>query len=141
MRKINLLPCPFCGGSAAWNEGEQKVKYGNEQIYCVSCFASTAPEMNKITAAARWNRRTGTEETSRATLTERKILTRVSTALSNGKRVTVDGILIKGIRFRDSEIEVEWDAHGEVSKDLSWIVIQPNYLHEFDDGELELKTY
>lgn len=53
-----LLPCPFCGGVAAWGEGEQKTKYGNEQAYCTNCYASTAPEMTKAEAAEWWNART-----------------------------------------------------------------------------------
>jgi hypothetical protein len=49
-------------------------------------------------------------------------------------------VRVKGIRFTGSEIEVEWDAEiGD--DDLAWTVIQPNYLHEYEDGELELKTH
>lgn len=50
-----LAPCPFCGGKAAWGEGEQKTKYGNEQVYCSDCYAITAPEMLKTEAADNWN--------------------------------------------------------------------------------------
>lgn len=53
-----LLPCPFCGkNKAAWGEGEQKTKYGNEQVYCSWCLAITAPEMTKEEAAKNWNTR------------------------------------------------------------------------------------
>jgi Lar family restriction alleviation protein len=57
MKKIKLLRCPFCGGKAAWGEGEQKTKYGNEQVYCSDCYAITAPEGSKEEAAANWNSR------------------------------------------------------------------------------------
>ena len=52
-----LEPCPFCGSVAAWGEGEQKEKYGNEQAYCPNCYAMSAPEMAKAEAAKRWNHR------------------------------------------------------------------------------------
>ena len=71
--------------------------------------------------------------------TEQMIITRVQAALRVGRKTTVDGVRVKGIRFRDSELEVEWDA--EVQDDIRWSVVQPNYLHEFDNGELELKTH
>ena len=77
---------------------------------------------------------------SKPSRTEQMILTRVAAAISTGKRVTVDGVSIKSIRFRDDEIEVEWDAEVE-DEELQWTTIQPNYLHEFDNGELELKTH
>lgn len=78
---------------------------------------------------------------SKPTRTESMILTRVNAALKTAKKVTVDGVRIKGIRFHDSEVEVEWDADGELDEEFQWTTIQPNYLHEFDNGELELKTY
>jgi Lar family restriction alleviation protein len=53
-----LLPCPFCGGKAAWSEGDQKTIYGNEQVYCSSCYAMTPPEGSKAEAAEWWNSRT-----------------------------------------------------------------------------------
>lgn len=77
---------------------------------------------------------------SKPSRAERMILTRITNAVSTGKRVTVDGVSIKAARFRGDEIEVEWDAEME-DDGLRWTVIQPNYLHEFDNGELELKTY
>jgi Lar family restriction alleviation protein len=52
-----LLPCPFCGGRAKWSDGEQKTKYGNEQVYCADCYASAAPEATKAEAAEQWNSR------------------------------------------------------------------------------------
>jgi len=52
---VELKVCPFCGGEAAWGEGEQKTKYGNEQVYCSNCYAMTAPEATKKNAALRWN--------------------------------------------------------------------------------------
>ena len=55
--QTDLKPCPFCGKEAAWGEGEQKTKYGNEQVYCKYCYAMTAPEMTKSEAAERWNTR------------------------------------------------------------------------------------
>lgn len=73
--------------------------------------------------------------------TERMILTRIDTALKTGNKVTVDGVSVKGMRFEGGEIEVEWDAEGEPDEEFRWTVIQPNYLHEFDNGDLELKTY
>jgi Lar family restriction alleviation protein len=54
---IKLAPCPFCGEKAAWGEGEQKTKYGNEQVYCTNCYAMTAPEGSKEEAAHLWNDR------------------------------------------------------------------------------------
>lgn len=54
---VELLPCPFDGSAAAWAQGEQKEKYGNEQVYCPNCYASTAPEMTKEEAAVWWNAR------------------------------------------------------------------------------------
>lgn len=57
-----LRECPFCGGTAAWSEGEQKAKYGNEQAYCTNCYATTAPEMTKAEAAEWWNARTAPVE-------------------------------------------------------------------------------
>ena len=76
----------------------------------------------------------------RPTRTEQMIITRVNSALKLGKKVTVDGVRIKSIKFTSGEIEVEWDAEiGDV--DFAWTTIQPNYLHEYEDGELELKTY
>lgn len=77
---------------------------------------------------------------SKPSRTEQMILTRVTAAIVAGRRVTVDGVSIKAMRFRDSEIEVEWNA--EIEDDgLQWTVIQPNYLHEFDNGDLELETH
>jgi|ERR1041385_5846677 Lar family restriction alleviation protein len=55
--EIVLRPCPFCGEPAAWGEGEQKIKYGNEQVYCSNCYAMTAPEGSKEEAAFLWNDR------------------------------------------------------------------------------------
>lgn len=55
--EIELLPCPFCGEAAAWGEGEQKTRYGNEQVYCSNCYAMTAPEGSKEEAAFLWNDR------------------------------------------------------------------------------------
>ena len=52
-----LKPCPFCGGEAGWSQGEQKTKYGNEQVYCVDCFAQTPPDSSKREAAEWWNPR------------------------------------------------------------------------------------
>lgn len=53
-----LLPCPFCGHAAAWNEeGEQKTKYGNDQAYCPNCYAMTTPAYGKKSAALWWNSR------------------------------------------------------------------------------------
>ena len=57
----SLLPCPFCGGDPAWGEGEQKTKYGNEQVYCSTCYAVTPPEGTKAEAARNWNWRIGDE--------------------------------------------------------------------------------
>lgn len=54
---VKLLNCPFCGGKAAWGEGEQKLKYDNEQVYCSVCYAMTPPEMTKAEAAEWWNTR------------------------------------------------------------------------------------
>lgn len=51
-----LLPCPFCGGAAAWSEGEQK-EFGNEQAYCTNCYAVTVPALGKEEAARWWNAR------------------------------------------------------------------------------------
>lgn len=184
---IVLLPCPFCGGLPVWSEGEQKMLYGNEQVYCTSCFALAAPESNKHSAAERWNQRANRESVTdkqappqawirpgwkyyaeassayihghicyvredlvatakamssgKETPTEQKIRRCVNAALRKGNKVTVDGVRVRGIRFHASEIEVEWDAEGEIDEDVRWTVIQPNYLHEFENGELELKTY
>ncbi len=38
-------------------QGEQKIKYGNEQVYCESCMAMTAPEPELADAVERWNTR------------------------------------------------------------------------------------
>jgi hypothetical protein len=74
------------------------------------------------------------------TRTEQMIITRVGTSLSSGRKITVDGVRIKDIRFNGGELEVEWDAEiGD--DDFAWTVIQPNYLHEEDNGEIEIKTY
>lgn len=59
-QKTELLPCPFCGGKPAWGEGEQKIKYGNEQVYCSVCYAMTPPEMTIEEAARNWNWRSDT---------------------------------------------------------------------------------
>lgn len=61
--KVELLPCPFCGGKAAWGEGEQKTRYGNEQAYCTNCYAMTAPEGTKAKAARSWNTRATAQPT------------------------------------------------------------------------------
>jgi Lar family restriction alleviation protein len=53
-----LLPCPFCGAEAAWGEGEQKTKYGNEQVYCSDCCVIAPPKPTKEEAAEWWNTRT-----------------------------------------------------------------------------------
>lgn len=52
-----LLPCPFCNGAADWAEGEQKLLYKNEQVYCTICYASTPPDVDKAAAAQWWNNR------------------------------------------------------------------------------------
>lgn len=54
---IQLLPCPFCGSLAAWGEGEQKAVYGNEQVYCPSCYATSAPYSTPQEALKAWNTR------------------------------------------------------------------------------------
>lgn len=53
-----LLPCPICGGKAEWGEGEQKIKYGNESVYCSQCYLGSAPQSTKKEAAEWWNART-----------------------------------------------------------------------------------
>lgn len=58
--ETELLSCPFCGGNAAWAEGEQKTKYGNEQVYCSVCTATTMPGP-KNEAAEDWNTRTSVD--------------------------------------------------------------------------------
>lgn len=78
---------------------------------------------------------------SRPTRTERMILTRIHAAIKIGKKVAVDGVSIKAARFQNGEIEVEWDVDSEPDDELRWTVIQPDYLHEFDNGELDLRTY
>lgn len=45
---VELLPCPFCGGSA------QLMKYG---ISCTNCDASSKPSSEKNPAIEAWNRR------------------------------------------------------------------------------------
>lgn len=61
---LKLKRCPFCGGKAAWSDGEQKTKYGNEQVYCTNCWCITAPEGSKEEAAANWNTRTANRVTN-----------------------------------------------------------------------------
>lgn len=78
-------------------------------------------------------------EVNKPSRTEQMILSRINAAVKIGKKVTVDGVRIRGARFRNGEIEVEWDA--EIDGDIQWTAIEPNYLHEFENGELELKTY
>ena len=56
--KVELKPCPFCGGRAKFSkDGEQKVKYGNEQIYCTQCFITAAPQETEQEAVDWWNTR------------------------------------------------------------------------------------
>lgn len=69
--KVALEPCPFCGGKAAWGEGEQKTRYGNEQAYCTNCYAMTAPEGTKAKAARSWNTRTTAQPTPASATEER----------------------------------------------------------------------
>lgn len=66
--EVELKPCPFCGADPAWGEGEQKTKYGNEQVYCSSCYAITPPGATKAEASEWWN----TRATARLTPAEAK---------------------------------------------------------------------
>ena len=52
-----LKPCPFCNGKAAFGDGEQKKKFGNEQIYCTTCLVTAFPEASKEEAIKDWNTR------------------------------------------------------------------------------------
>ena len=52
-----LKPCPFCNGKAAFGDGEQKKKFGNEQIYCTSCFVNAFPHPLKEDCIDEWNTR------------------------------------------------------------------------------------
>jgi riboflavin synthase alpha subunit len=77
---------------------------------------------------------------SKPSRTEQMVINRVNTAVQSGKKVTVDGVCIKGARFNNDEVEVNWDAEIE-DEGLAWSVVQPNFLHEYGNGELELKTH
>ena len=54
MSKVNLLPCPFCGGKA-----EMRItKYGGSYVMCTRCFCRTIDGGHGIVKAM-WNRRAG----------------------------------------------------------------------------------
>ena len=55
MSKINLLPCPFCGGEARIIGAVGTVFW----VKCTECGAETQSEITKQRAAERWNRRAG----------------------------------------------------------------------------------
>ena len=53
-----LRPCPFCGSSDLWINGDLDPKF----VVCNKClaFGPTAPTVTEATE--RWNRRAGTEQ-------------------------------------------------------------------------------
>lgn len=53
MSKINLLPCPFCGGEARIIGAVGTVFW----VKCTECGAETQSEITKQRAAEKWNRR------------------------------------------------------------------------------------
>lgn len=56
MSKIELKPCPFCGGKAAViNSG---VMIGQVYIACRDCYANTKSDSTVEKAMEAWNRRT-----------------------------------------------------------------------------------
>jgi len=60
---MKLLPCPFCGGRARFNEIEEGENEGGRYIECCKCNASTAlffPSKMDVTPilAEKWNKRT-----------------------------------------------------------------------------------
>jgi hypothetical protein len=52
VEKVELAPCPFCGG-----DGQYSFPYGAVDVCCTSCGMETDSYLNKEAAAAAWNRR------------------------------------------------------------------------------------
>jgi hypothetical protein len=75
---------------------------------------------------------------------ERMIVSRVQAAMKEDRPVIVDGKRIRGIRFNEGELEVDWWMPTNET-DTLWTVIQPCFLSsasdEMAEGQLTLNTY
>ncbi|MBQ8692025.1 MAG: Lar family restriction alleviation protein [Synergistaceae bacterium] len=52
-RKIELKPCPFCGGEALIRQDQ----YSRSYVVCPQCDTRSAARLDAARAAAAWNRR------------------------------------------------------------------------------------
>jgi Lar family restriction alleviation protein len=63
MKKINLEPCPHCGGVKLRIDDSGVSHYGTEEkpasywAVCLACFATGGPGGTRKEAAENWNRR------------------------------------------------------------------------------------
>ena len=60
-KKIDLMPCPHCGGEKCFIDNNGLGQYGDPPdafwATCKTCYASGGPGGNRKEAAANWNRR------------------------------------------------------------------------------------
>lgn len=58
MQKVELKPCPFCGGEAKWTPNRKTGNIHLGYIRCVECGAKTPQEnFTEDLATDTWNRR------------------------------------------------------------------------------------
>lgn len=60
-----LLPCPFCGGGAAYDFDNTMVAPYGHMLTCNRCATTSGSSPSKEHAIAAWNRRTTTPPTDR----------------------------------------------------------------------------
>ena len=64
--KIELKPCPFCGGEASLVKRKLKTGFypsgGTYYVHCKNCLITTQPRSKKEPVIEIWNRRTGENE-------------------------------------------------------------------------------
>jgi Lar family restriction alleviation protein len=63
MKKIDMKPCPHCGGVKLRIDDSGVYKYGPDEkptsywVVCLTCFATGGPGRTREEAAEKWNTR------------------------------------------------------------------------------------
>lgn len=91
-----LKPCPFCGGSAVYQD-LSGAYLGHNNVVCRTCKASTY-DHNNVTADAAWNRRDHPPASSAIIAVLKKVEEHLADYCAAGVEVPLSAPLLKEVR-------------------------------------------